>query len=97
MSDHCQQQASDKQIGWTYLFIPHPKHRPFLVKTLSGRKGVETKAGEVERLTEMGGVAWRTEFDVAIGGGGGFRGGKGGDLVDDGSVLLPIFANGLCD
>ncbi len=56
-----------------------------------------TGVGEVERLTEMGGAAWRTEFDVAIGGGGGFRGGKGGDLVDDGSVLLPIFANGLCD
>ena len=53
---------------------PEPGHR------VQVRFGFER---EVERLTEMGGVAWRTEFDVAIGGGGGFHGDKGGDLVDD--------------
>ena len=57
----------------------------------------EGRVGEVERLTEMGGVAWCTEFEGGGTGGGGFRGGKGGDLVDDGSLLLPSFANGLCD
>ena len=40
-------------------------------------------------------MAWCTEFDVAIGGGGGFHSGKGGDLVDD--ALLLIFATGLYD
>ena len=43
---------------------------------------------------EIGGVACRVEVGGA---GGGFRGGNGGDLVDDGSCALLILANGLWD
>lgn len=52
------------------------------------------RVGDVERLTEMGGAAWRIELGGA--GGGGFRGGKGGDLVE-GSWTLLILENGLWD
>ena len=54
--------------------------------------------GEAERLTAIGGPAWRVEDGGT--GGGGFRGGRGGDLkVDESSGFCVALAlvNGLCD